>query len=125
MKKFLAIVCALTLALSCLFVLTSCFGATPNSDPEAAKASLEDAGYTVYMAGNTLTAMSDGDTITIQYCDTEEEAQAIYDGYVEAEELAKELADELGEDYDDGGYEYGCSGTMVWVGTSAAISAAK
>lgn len=118
MKKVLSLICVLALAVSCLFALTSCFGATPNADPEAAKASLESAGYTVYLIGDKLTATKGEDAITIDYCATEEAAQAIYDGYVAMEELAKELGEDMGGDY-------GISGKMVWVGTSDAISAAK
>lgn len=124
MKKFLAIVCVLAMALSCLFVLASCGGATPNSDPEAAKAALEEAGYQVQMSGSTLIAMLDEEMVMISYCETEEQAKEIYDGYVAAEEAAKQAAEALGESYEDEG-EYGYSGKIAWVGTSAAIKAAQ
>ena len=118
MKKIISLICVLALALSCLFVLASC-GATPNSDPEAAKASLEAEGYTVIKSGNTLTATKGTDGAMIQYCDSEDNAKAAYDAY---QEIIK-TAEEAGQDTST--VETGYSGKVFWYGTSAAIKAAQ
>ena len=124
MKKVLSLVCLLAIVASCLFVFASCGGATPNSDIAKAEEALKAAGYTVNKAGNRLTANKDQDRVVIDYCDTEAAAQAIYDGYKAAEDAQKQLADAMGVDYESEG-AYGMSGTMVWVGTDAAIKAAQ
>ena len=127
MKKILSAILACVLVLGCVFALASCGG--PNKDPEAAKAALEDAGYTVYLRteglGDDYEAQlsatkknDDGsyEMISIVYCTSAAVAKANLADAKEAIELAGDEAD---------GYSAGQSGTVVWMGTDAAIKAAK
>ena len=98
-------------------------------NPEAAKAALEKAGYTVYLRteglGDDFEAQlsankknDDGsyEMISIVYCTSAAVAKANLADAKEAIELAGDEAD---------GYSAGQSGTVVWMGTDAAIKAAK
>lgn len=127
MKKF-ARVLALMLVATMLCVLFASCGATPNSDPAEAAKALEEAGYTVnknevpgVLTTVTATNLETGDVVTIQYYADEATAEAAYKVVEEQAKAAEELASELGEDAD---IAYGIDGTMVWVGTPDAVSAA-
>ena len=126
MKKILSAILACVLVLGCVFALASCGG--PNKDPEAAKAALEEAGYTVYLRTEGLgddyeaqlsATKVDGENyemISIVYCTSAAVAKANLADAKEAIELAGDEAE---------GYSAGQSGTVVWMGTEAAIKAAK
>ena len=119
MKKVLSLVCLLAIVATCLFVLASCGGGTPNLDGKQAMDNLKANGYTI-MSGSIndegvgqFYAISDDleDAIQIYYAATEADAQAAYDRLM------------AGENEDN--IETGISGKVVWAGTSGAISATK
>lgn len=97
-------------------------------NPLAAKAALEKAGYTVYLRTEGLgddyeaqlsATKVDGENyemISIVYCTSAAVAKANLADAKEAIELAGDEAE---------GYSAGKSGTVVWMGTDAAIKAAK
>lgn len=144
MKKVLSLVCVLALTLSCLFALTSCFGGTPNADPEAAKAALEGNDYFVqdltssfrYIDGikAVITASySDADledledmdsfedladieveTVTIFYFDSEEKATAAFEAIEKVSKDSTDTVDVCEQ-----------SGAMIYFGTSAGVKAAS
>ena len=124
MKKVISLLCVLVLTVGCLFVFASC--GAPNSDPQAAKAALESAGYYVsYYEYETYTYIHGTlgeEYVYIYYYDSEALAEADYAAKEAAYEEEEALADVLGIELD---YEVGISGTMVYKGTSKAISAAK
>ena len=98
----------------------------PNSTPSKAKSALEKAGYKVTLlegedTGNNkleaiVLASMDDDVITIAYYATKADANEVYDE-------ALQNLEELGDDYED--YVVGIKDTMVWMGTEAAVKAAK
>lgn len=124
MKRIISAVLVCILMVGCVFALASCGG--PNKDPKEAKKALEEAGYTIVSfaededAGTAYLAATKGeDYITIQYCADEDTAK-------EAEEEAKELIEKLEEAAGKKAADkVGRSGKIVWMGTKAAIKAAK
>ena len=136
MKKIVSTVLICVLLLGCIFTLTSCFG--PNSDPEKAKASLEEVGYSVTLTDNDLAlallgldglsavvnafkvSLGNGlnfDGVTIYYFEDSDSAKSAYDKIVgEAEEKEEE---------EEATIEVGKFGKLVWYGTAQAIDAAK
>ena len=130
MKRIISTVLVCVLIVGCMLVLASCGG--PNSDPKKAKAALEDAGYEVVLADDKLTIglMSLGvDGITAVVTGVkEDEAVSIF--YFESKDDAADAFDDLqnlldeAED-EDAEYEIKQSGKMIWMGTKAAIKAAK
>ena len=136
MKKVLSLVCLSALLATFLFAFVSC--GVPNEDPMKAKEALEENGFVVKMSEEDgiiyLDAKSETDAISIQYFATEmaaqdgyERAKAVLNKYYSSDEAYKLAMDKKigveGLTYDD--FECGILGMMVWMGTSAAISAAK
>ena len=130
MKKSIIKILALTfvVVMACT-MLVSCFG--PNADPDKAKASLEDAGYTVVLnkgdglisgallpdgVDATLVAYKDGEYIAISYY---EEAADANDAWEDAQEEAAKLE----EKYE--GIVCKKFGKMIYVGTEQAVKDAK
>ncbi len=119
-------------------------GSSPNtvpaSDPEEAKATLEDAGYEVRILkgddladiaeqfgdGDSLEAVlsgsKDDDYISIYYFADKDSANDYYEEMKEELEELKEAVEEIGEEFN---LELGKSGKIVWGGTKDAINAAK
>ena len=140
MKKILSTVLVCVLLLGCVFSLASCFGAKPNSDPEAAKKALEDADYKVYAQIKDGVGLISATKVDIDLEDFESEedmeaamkdAEFVYIVYLpedadvdEAYEEAKEEFEEAKEKYDIK-IKIGKDGNMIWYGTKAAIKAAK
>ena len=138
MKNFVRII---ALALVTVFVcatFASCALMGPNADPEKAEKSLEKKGYTVDVADDKvslgLVALSTGlsdlecvitafnkedkdDAVMIYYFEDKEVADEAWEKYFEK---AAEKVKEENEDVIDKK-----SGKMIWVGTKAAINAAR
>lgn len=151
MKKILSLMMVLALAVSCMFVFASCGGggATPNEDPEEAKDALKDADYEVEMIeGEALEYAFDYDGLEAVVAGVKMDAdiediedledledmkiEAVTIFYFEDEDAAKDafedIEDEAGDSAEEMGIEdYVCkqSGKMVWIGTKAAVKAAK
>ena len=141
MKKIISLMLVFILLLGCVCAITSCGKdkddekeeeVTPNKDYKKAAEALEEAGYTVsaydvddlpYMEEEgyeaTISAMKDDDAISIAYCVDSKTANAMYD---EAKEQLKAMNESAPEGVK---YVAGKSGNMVWMGTKAAIKAAK
>ena len=147
MKKILSILLVLAMATSCIFMFASCGGGgKPNSDPEKAKEALEDADYTVTTSKAMFAGVEGLEDVVMAY-KTDVDLDDIKDPedledikmevvmilYFEDEDAAKdafkdikgEMADGLAEQYGVDDFECKQSGKMVWVGTPAAIKAAK
>ena len=142
MKKFLAIVCVLAMAVSCLFVLASC-GATPNSDPAVAKAALEEAGYIVFDATTQYSYLDGIESVIMgEYIDadlsdlesledlTDIDLEAVVIFYFESEAAATAAFEEIKAESQEATEEVTIdvceqSGAMVYFGTSAGVKAAK
>ena len=134
---------------SCVFVFAACDnddkddkdtekkGTVPNSDPEKAKAALEEAGYIVqYSKTNaggikaTIKAIKideDGKKlgfINIVYCEDKDAANVAWERDKSALEDAKT---EMGEIYncDENEIVLKKSGTIIYMGTNDAVEAAK
>ena len=118
MKRILSLALVCVLLLGCVFALASCGG--PNKDPEKAVKALEDAEYQVMDMTKdgigVVAAMNGDDVVYIYYCENADDAKEAYDE-------AKEGLEELGEEAE--GYKVGKSGKVVYMGTKAAIKAAK
>ena len=150
MKRIISLALACMLVLGCVFALASCekfveslrgiadgSANGPNSDYEKAAEALEDADYEVqvidddeyldYVGVDGLVAFvyasnDDEDMISIYYFDDEDDMLDAYEDLKDDFDEAKEQAEEEGEDFD---YVIGKSGKMIWLGTEAAIKAAK
>ena len=138
MKRVLSLICALALAISCLFVLASC--GAPNSDPDKALEALKENGVT-WAAKDTkvipgllkIAGIDDVDCvvsgtgkiddeyahITIIYF---EDASAASDEWEDVQDYADDKKDDEAEESD-----WVCkkSGKMIYYGTKNAIKAAK
>ncbi len=129
MKRIISAVLVCILMVGCVFALASCGG--PNSDPAKAKASLDEAGYSVTkldasgsvvekgiivamnLAGidnikSVVTAKKDADEITIIY-------------FADSDCAKAELADV--QDYADKTCKQ--VGALIYYGTEAAVKAAR
>lgn len=149
MKRILSLVLACTLILGCAFALASC-GAKPNSDPKAAADALKAAGYEVDyeiyeeaeddgLVAEVEAMKMDADLSEIENAEDLKDVKVdvITIAYYETEEAAKKAHEELEANFDkliEGSKEYygdsfeaelGISGKVVWMGTQAAIKAAK
>ncbi len=140
MKKIISLILACILLLGCACAITSCgkdkddekAEAVPNKNYEKAAEALREAGYDVqaYGAGDLpymeeegyeaiINAVRDNDMISIVYCANSMAAEAMY-------AQAKEKLESMNEAAPEGvKYVAGKSGKMVWIGTKAAIKAAK
>jgi hypothetical protein len=131
MKKFLSLLLALTLALTCLTFV----GCSIPDDPDEAVENLKDNGYTVSVITNAdeiqdmiyfipgipegkistiITGISGTSSITIFYCEDKSTAETI-----------EEALDEIDDVYGLQGMELGRKAKRVWFGHEAAIDAAK
>ncbi len=127
MKKTIKIVALALVAVMCVAMLASCFGPKPNSDPEKAKAALEENGYTVsdiplnYKGLDTVVFATKGllseDNVTILYFIDKESAEDAF------EDIRQDEVDE--EDEENENYICEQSGKMVYFGHKNAIKAAK
>lgn len=124
MKRIFCLILTLLLIVGCMLALASC--AKPNSDPEKAKAALEEAGYEVLLNGGafnkkveaTLVAMTlDGENylVVIYYEDKDAANEAWDDARNEAKELAEEYEDIVCRK----------SGKIIYYGTKDAVKAAR
>ena len=131
MKTFTRVL-SLTLAVLMLtLALVSCGG--PAKDPEDAKKALEDNGYTVYYVSNEnkLKAMFGTDTGVVAYISATsedlEEQVTIY--YFESSAKAKDAYADFDKDdiaeAEEEGWIVKQSGKIIYMGTEAAIEAAK
>ena len=124
MKRIFCLILSLLLIVGCMLALASC--AKPNSDPEKAKAALEEAGYEVLLNGGafnkkveaTLVAMTlDGENyLVVVYYEDKDAANEAWDD-------ARKEAKELEEEYED----IVCrkSGKIIYYGTKDAVKAAR
>ena len=118
MKRIISAILVCVLMLGCVLALVSCGG--PKKNPEKAKAALEKAGYTVMFADENL-----GEELEATiYAISEDGEDVIAIAYYAKKADAKEAYKEAKEDLEDG-YKAGRSGKVVWMGTKAAIKAAK
>ena len=134
MKKLIKLSALALVLVMMVAVFASC--AAPAKDPKDAKEALEAADYEVtliddetylsYMGVDGLTAYisafnEDEEGILIYYFEDSDAADAAWE---DIEEAAKEMAEEAEE---EGAPEitYKKSGSMIWIGTKAAIKAAK
>ena len=127
MKKIISTVLVCALIFSCMLVLASC--GAPDSDPKAAKAALEEEGYTVTLNEGekltTLVAINDNvkekkyDYVEIYYFSTEADAEKAWETleakYSSEAEKLKDTDNEI---------EYGIDGKLIYKGTKDAVSAA-
>ena len=141
MKKIISLILVCILLLGCAFAITSCGKddkddekkeATPNKDYKNAAEALKEAGYEVQAFGEgelgymeeegysaIVNATKDNDMISIVYCVDSKTAEAMYNE-------AKDALEAMNQDAPEGvTYVVGKSGKMVWIGTKAAIKAAK
>jgi len=130
MRKIISTILVCVLLLGCVAALASC--GTPDSDPKAAKAALEEEGYTVTLKENygeydaTIFAYNNNikekkyDEITIYYFKDAAAANAAWDTLSEVYE--KEAESKKGTDYE---IEYGIDGKIIYVGTVDAVDAAN
>lgn len=100
MKKFARILCLTLVAVMLCAALASC--GAPAKDPADAVAALKEAGYTVTVDTDALvSAVKDGEHITIHYYDDADKAAEKYEDLKEAKEKAeealKEAEDKLAE----------------------------
>ena len=124
MKKIFSLTLIFALAVCCIFVFVSC--AKPNSDPQKAKESLEEAGYEVVLNEKlnrkgveaSLVAMTlDGKNylVVVYY----EDKDAANEAWTEAQNEAKQLQ----EEYENVVCKK--SGKMIYYGTREAVKSAK
>ncbi len=138
MKRIFAFMLVCVMLVSCMFTLSSCGG--PNSDPKAAKAALDEAGYVADITDNPIELAFYGaigiesvvsgmkaseddedklvDAVSIFYLKDDADVDKAY-------ETLEKYYDEAKEEYEDLDMEIGKSGNMIWFGTKAAIKAAK
>ncbi len=139
MKKLLKRILVIATAALMLVTLVSCGG--PATDPEDAKAALEDNGYEVILVDGTavevtagllgvedldasLTAFADDNAIMIYYFESKEAAEKAWEKIEdEAEKAKKEYEEE--KDEDDPDFVIKKSGAMIYFGTADAVKAAK
>ena len=121
MKKALKLIALSMVLVMAVLALAAC---GPNSDPEKAKAALEDKGYEVLLIDEgltggleaTLSAFNEDseDGIYIYYFESADDANDAYDDIEKLFELAKEADEDLE-------LELKKSGKMVYYGTKQAI----
>ena len=138
MKKIISLVIVCVMLLGCTLVLSSCGG--PNSDPAAAKAALDEAGYIADITDNPIELAFYGaigiksvvsgmkaaeddedkliDAVSIFYLEDDADVDKAY-------ETLEKYYDKAVEQYEDLDMEIGKSGNMIWFGTKDAIKAAK
>ena len=124
MKRIISTVLVCVLLLGCVFSLASCGG--PNSDPEKAKESLKDEGYTVIPSlaalvpgiKNAYSARKGSDWIELYYLTEDADLDAVYE-YVEG------LYNDAKEKDEDIDLVIGKNSDVMWFGTSDAVKAAK
>lgn len=138
MKNFIKIIALALVAVIACATLASCALGAPNADPEKAEKSLEKKGYVVDVADDKVslglvalsTGLSDLECVITAFNEEDkEDAVMIY--YFEDKEVADEAwekyfekaAEKVKEDNKDVIVKK--SGKMIWVGTKAAINAAK
>ena len=124
MKNFVRILClVLTVVMLCA-TLASC--GAPAKDPADAVAALKEEGYVAVKLLGVVTGVKDGEAVIITYYDDADKAKAAMDKMDEAaiEDLkGKLVALGLSEEGDLVGPKR--SGNMIYMGTKAAIKAAK
>ena len=133
MKKLIKLSALALVLIMMVAAFASC--AAPAKDPKDAKKALEDADYEVMLIDDKdalkytgvdgltayLSAMNeDGEGIMIYYF---EDKDAANDAWEDIEKAAEEMAEEAEED--DPEITWKKSGSMIWIGTKAAIKAAK
>ena len=138
MKKIISLVIVCVMLLGCTLVLSSCGG--PNSDPAAAKAALDEAGYAADITDDPISLAFYGaigiksvvsgmkvaeddedklvDAVSIFYLEDDADVDKAY-------ETLEKYYDKAVEQYEDLDMEIGKSGNMIWFGTKDAIKAAK
>ena len=138
MKKIISLVIVCVMLLGCTLVLSSCGG--PNSDPAAAKAALDEAGYAADITDDPISLAFYGaigiksvvsgmkvaeddedklvDAVSIFYLKDDADVDKAY-------ETLEKFYNEAKEEYEDLDMEIGKSGNMIWFGTKDAIKAAK
>lgn len=139
MKKIISAVLACVLLLGCVFALASC--GAPAKDPAKAEANLKGAGYQVKLLNNKevldivygsdetnpnkivaeIKAVKGNDFINIFYYDSKESAKEAWKT-IEAQYEATALNLKESEDLK---IKYGREGAVIYIGTKAAVKAAK
>jgi hypothetical protein len=139
MKKIISAVHACVLLLGCVFALASC--GAPAKDPAKAEANLKGAGYQVKLLNNKevldivygsdetnpnkivaeIKAVKGNDFINIFYYDSKESAKEAWKT-IEAQYEATALNLKESEDLK---IKYGREGAVIYIGTKAAVKAAK
>ena len=130
MKKIISTVLVCVLLLGCVFTLASC--GAPNSDPQKAKAALEDKDYSVTLKEDypgcvaTIYAVKNDinkkkfDSIEIFYYKDEAAAKEAW------KTLEKQFEAEAEPKKDtDSEIKYGIEGALIYKGTPRAVKAAK
>ena len=134
MKRIISAVLVCVLLLGCVFALASC--GAPNKDYKKAAEKLEKKGFKVEVVdGDAAKAMGmtaaitatkgegeDAQGINIAYYEKQEDADKAYKALEESLKAMEELAEKAGKKLD---MKIGQKGTMVWMGSKAAIKAAK
>lgn len=130
MKRIISTVLVCVLLVGCVFTLFSC--GNPNTDPSAAKAALEEEGYTVTfrenVGGYKATIFADKNDIAnkkyeyieIYYFADNEASQKAWD--LRAESYLKQAEESKGTDYE---IEVGHVENLIYRGTVKAVKAAK
>lgn len=124
MKKFARIMSLALVAVMLCATLASC--GAPAKDPADAVAALKEEGYVAVKLLSVVTGVKDGEAVIITYYDDADKAKEAMDKMDEAaiEELkGKLVALGLSEEGDLVGPKR--SGKMIYMGTKAAIKAAK
>ncbi len=130
MKRIISAVLVCVLLLGCVFALASC--GAPNKDYKKAVENLKAKEYTVQVVdGDAAKAMGctayvyavkgegdDAEGIMIYYFEKEEDATKQKEAFEKLIEAAEEAGTKVKE-------KVGQKGTMVWMGSKAAIKAAK
>ena len=137
MKKVLSIVCLLALTVCCLFAFASC--GAPNSNPDDAKAALEENGLkaTKDTVAQPLVlkglGIDDVDCVVSAAGKIDDEYAYIYIIYFEETDDAKEAWEDVQEyadkqksdEAEDSEWVCEKSGKMIYFGTKNAVKAAK
>ncbi len=149
MKHMTKLLSLMLVAVLCVVMLVSC---KPAETADEAVAALKENDYTILAHTDSFVSASKGnedsilesDSIMIYYFDSEEEADKMYEELKKSQEEAIEKAEEYLEGLKESGLvgdavietaedaldatkavKVDKSGTMVWMGTSDAIKAAK